>query len=294
MKPFSKILFPVDFSAATVAMVPYAVDMAQRFNATVTLLNAFDLVRDYGIAPHSEGMADVESVTIPYSPQLHELRKKRERSLEEFAHAHFSNVIGEPTVGDGDPATVIEWVAKRDHTDLIMMPTKGAGKFRRLVLGSITTKILHDLSCPVFTTAHEPDHALSTPLVYRSIVCAVELNPEADAVFKMAGLLAQACGARICLLHVEHSTPANGGQTLSEMVRHGYENAVSVGDTRIGMQPIIRILDASLPECIRRIAIEEAADLVIVGRGHEKGNFSRIWSQLYTIIRESPCPVLSV
>jgi nucleotide-binding universal stress UspA family protein len=56
----------------------------------------------------------------------------------------------------------------------------------------------------------------------------------------------------------------------------------------------VRILNADILEGIRDTAIEEKADLLIVGRGHETGNLSRMWSHLYTIIRESPCPVLSV
>lgn len=39
---------------------------------------------------------------------------------------------------------------------------------------------------------------------------------------------------------------------------------------------------------------EEEAELLIVGRGHAMESFSRAWSHLYTIIRESSCPVLSV
>jgi nucleotide-binding universal stress UspA family protein len=61
-----------------------------------------------------------------------------------------------------------------------------------------------------------------------------------------------------------------------------------------GSKADVRLLDASVPEGIRRAAMEEKADLVIVGRGHEKGTLSRMWSALYGIIRESPCPVLSV
>jgi len=34
--------------------------------------------------------------------------------------------------------------------------------------------------------------------------------------------------------------------------------------------------------------------LLIVGRGHLRENIAQVWSHLYTIIRESPCPVLSV
>ena len=285
--PFRNILFPVDFSEAATAMVPYVVEMARRFNATVTLLNAFNLVPDY--IP-----GDSESAAIPYSPALRELRKQREKSLEELSQAHFSSVIRTPRVEDGDPVKVIEWVAQSENTDLIMMPTKGAGIFRRLLVGSITAKILHDVSCPVWTSAHEPDPARLAQAGCRSILCAVELDAEADAVFQTAALLAQVWGARICLLHVEPSPPGHDTQLLAQSVREAFEKAVSAAGVKVRDARAVRIVDQSVPEAIRRIAIEEAADLVVVGRGHEKGSLSRMWSQLYTIIRESPCPVLSV
>ena len=292
--PLRRILFPVDFSEATTAMVPYVVEIAQRFDATVTLLNAFNLVTDYSLAPGIEGTDDSDPAAIPYAPALRELRRQREQDLEEFSQTQFSSVNRATRIEDGDPAKVIEWVAQTENTDLIMMPTKGAGRFRRFLLGSITAKILHDLRCPVLTSAHEPDRTLPAPTGYRSILCAVELNPEADVAFKTAALLAQAYGARICLLHVERSLPLHRGQPLAQSIRQAFEKAVSIAGIKIGVETTVRILDASVTEGIRRIAIEEAADLVVVGRGHERGNLSRIWSHLYTIIRESPCSVLSV
>jgi hypothetical protein len=36
------------------------------------------------------------------------------------------------------------------------------------------------------------------------------------------------------------------------------------------------------------------ADLVVVGRGNIQGTLSRVWSHLYSIVRDSPCPVLSI
>ena len=36
------------------------------------------------------------------------------------------------------------------------------------------------------------------------------------------------------------------------------------------------------------------ADLIVTGRGEAQGAISRLWSRLYPLIRESPCPVLSV
>ena len=131
MMPFRRILFPVDFSEATTAMVPYVVELARRFDATVTLLNAFNLVPDYSLAPRIEGGSGIESgsapAAIPYTPVYRELRKQREERLEEFSRERFSNIIRAARVEDGDPARAIEWVAQTGNTDLIMMPTKGAG-----------------------------------------------------------------------------------------------------------------------------------------------------------------------
>ncbi len=294
MMPCRKILFPIDFSGATLSMVPYVRDMAQRFAATVTLLNAFNLVTDYNLAPSLDGTYNSEPNAIPYTPALQELRRHREERLEEFSRTHFSNVSRTARIEDGDPATVIEWVTQRESTDLIMMPTKGLGRFRRLLLGSVTAKVLHDISCPVLTSAHEPDPALASHGSYRSIVCAVELSSEAEVVLKAAGLLAQAYGARICLLHIEPSSHEHAEGASAQSVKHAFDQVLGTEGRKVCLDATVRVLDAAIREGIRRAVIEETADLLVVGRGHHRGNFSRMWSHLYTIIRESPCPVLSV
>ena len=292
MMPFRKVLFPIDFSDAAVAMVPYVTEMAQRFNATVTVLNAFNLVPDFSLAPSLPGALDSEPMAIPYTPNLQELRKQREQHLEEFARTQFPGLAHTARIEDGDPAMVIERTAQRENTDLIMMPTKGHGRFRRLLFGSVTAKVLHDISCPVFTSAHEPDQA-SGRHGYRSILCAVELNPEADVVFKAAAFLADAYRARVCLLHIEPSSHEHGGEASAQTIRSAFDQALKSEGRKVG-DITVRVLDVAIPEGIRRTATEEKADVVVVGRGHQRDNLSRIWSHLYTIIRESPCPVLSV
>lgn len=49
-------------------MVPYVVENAQRFSATLTPLNAFNLMPDYILAPDTEGMGDTQLAAIPYAP----------------------------------------------------------------------------------------------------------------------------------------------------------------------------------------------------------------------------------
>ena len=61
--------------------------------------------------------------------------------------------------------------AKANQIDLIMMPTHGYGRFRALLLGSVTAKVLHDADCPVWTAvhreevmAHPPETASEAPI----------------------------------------------------------------------------------------------------------------------------------
>ncbi len=129
---------------------------------------------------------------------------------------------------------------------------------------------------------------------YRSILCAVDLNPEADAVLNTAGFLAQTYGARICLLHIEPSSHEHGTTASAELIWHGFDQALSRGGQETHPDTAVRILTDGIPEGVRRTAKEVAADLVVVGRGHQDRSVSRMWSHLHAIICESPCPVLSV
>lgn len=288
-----KILFPIDFSDAALAMVPHVTEMAHRFQAAVTVLNAFELAPSYVVAPRLEGGYDLEPATIPYTPAFQDLRKQRELRLEEFSRVQFPSLLPSVRIEDGDPAMVIHWVAQHENTDLIMMPTKGHGRFRRWLLGSVTAKVLHDVDCSVLTSVHDHETAEASPGGFHSILCAVEMNQEADAVLKAAGHLAQVYGARICLLNIEPPLHQHHRAAAAQSVQNAFEKALN-SSGQAAVETRVRILDGTIPDSIRRTAVEEKADLVVVGRGHQQGHLSRMWSHLYAIIRESPCPVLSV
>jgi len=64
--------------------------------------------------------------------------------------------------------------------------------------------------------------------------------------------------------------------------------------TKLGIDAPHTVIDALLGDGIHRELVRRKADLPIAGRGHSSGTFSRLWSHLYAIIRDSRCPVLSV
>jgi nucleotide-binding universal stress UspA family protein len=291
MEPFHRILFPVDFSGAGAALAPTVAAIARQFKASVTVVNAFNLVHDYNLTPVCNEVAE-ELLPIPYIPAFQELRDQRERRLEEFANEHFPDLERKSVIVDGEPALAIEWLAKRERADLITLPTRGLGRFRRMLLGSVTAKVLHDIDCPVFTAAHEPGHELASPYNCKSILCALKFDSGDELALRMTASLARSFGARVCLLHILTKNDEQEQNAAMESARQAFQQIASAdGGSGIPMRE--KILDASIPEGIRQTAIEEEADLVVVGRGHAREGISFLWSRLYTIIRESPCPVLS-
>lgn len=51
--------------------------------------------------------------------------------------------------GDGDPAEVILEAAKEVGADLVIVGTRGLNAAQRLVLGSVSTKVVHEAACDV-------------------------------------------------------------------------------------------------------------------------------------------------
>jgi nucleotide-binding universal stress UspA family protein len=51
--------------------------------------------------------------------------------------------------GEGEPADVILEAAKEAHADLIIVGTRGRGAAKRALLGSVSSKLVHNADCDV-------------------------------------------------------------------------------------------------------------------------------------------------
>lgn len=118
------------------------------------MLYSFNAVHDYNLAGRLDPTDGHPEIPFPYEPSFAVLRQQAQGRLTAFAKDRFPGLSCNAPMEDGDPATVIRAVAQRDRIDLIMMPTTGLGKFRRLLLGSVAAKVLHDSACAVFTSVH--------------------------------------------------------------------------------------------------------------------------------------------
>lgn len=274
MFPFKRIVFPVDFTENCRLAAPFVADMVRHSGAQLTLLHAF------------EPLLDIYT----------ELRRRAEQNLFDFAADTMISVKPEFAVREGEASSVIRTYVQHQGADLVMLPTHGRSPIRRMLLGSVTAKTLHDISCPIWTAVHfrQPDFALRLP--YRRVVCAVGLDEEAEPLVRTAQAVAQSYQAHLTLAHVIE-TPILQSDDYGPLFKRLNDAAAVQLNAWVHEWHVdapVRILQGYIPDCLRDAAIEDDCDLLIAGRGHNQGHVSRYWSHLYGIVRESPCPVLSI
>jgi nucleotide-binding universal stress UspA family protein len=287
MPKFKHILFPVDFSEQNCSMAPYVECLARRYGARVTMLHAVELP----IVSYADG-------PIYSAMDFQGMIDDGKQRVESFLRSEFQDIPTTRLVLEGDPAWRIAEYAEKEKVDLIMMPTHGYGPFRRFLLGSVTAKVLHDVKCPVWTSAHRPEKPASHG-GYRNILCAVDIWSRNLPLLRWASLFASEQGATLKLLHalpaaaVPGALDAEGGRfrtSLFDMARQELRKLQQ--DAGTSLETVLEGGDVA--HVVRKAAEANQCDLVVIGRGVIHELFGRMRTNVYSIIREAPCPVVSV
>lgn len=288
MTRFERILFPIDFSERSRAVAPFVLSMAHRYDAKVFALHALQPP-----PPIYTGMNTVYPEVYDFDGLAADLRAE----LEKFVAAELPGTDVTCLVEMGDPAAVITEYSANKSVDLIMMPTHGYGTFRRALLGSVAAKVLHDAQVPVWTAAHAPEPAHRAHPQPRYVLCALDLKPHSKLTLQMAVEIAAHEGAQVELVHVapeDEGSPFQSESRLHELLLETARGKLAKIQEEAGAPGVEIVLrGGSVADRIRDVAVEKRADLVVVGRGchHALGSLR---AHTYGIIREAPCPVLSV
>jgi nucleotide-binding universal stress UspA family protein len=216
--------------------------------------------------------------------------------LHDFALEMFPGQHVESITELGEPGSIIHKVAQQQEADLIMLATHGYGPMRRFLVGSVTAKVLHDATTVVWTGIGSTltDHTPRIP--YQSIVCALDDTDEAEAVLKGAAAVARAYGGQLSLLHaiqIPVGPRFDFGPYKTQLADAAHSRLREL-KAKLGIDAPDTVTSAPISDSVRHEVLLRRADLVITGRGHAQGTISKMWSHLYSIVRESPCPVLSI
>lgn len=259
--PIRHILFPYDFSEQGREIAPFISAFAKQFGSQLTV---------FSVSPPGK--------------------------IEDGLGKDFADVPTQWVTTCGDPALRIEDFAHNHDVDLVMMPTHGLGLYRRVLAGSVTSKVLHDVRCPVWTAAHaERQHV---PVIPKTILCALNADTEGVSLLQYAALLSRRVGASLKVLHVVEPItdwPAlPSEQALQETARETAAAAVASMLESTGVTAESKVVVGEIVSRATEVAREDGADLLIVGRGSLTEPFGRIRTHAFGIIERSPCPVLSV
>lgn len=289
MPRLAKILLPVDFSARSPGAAYYALTLARRFKSEITMLHVvqpFSAV--YGAEMGDPGLGG----------WLENRKADATKNLGSFLAGELGKLAVNRVVVEGDPAIEIVELAHQGNFDLVVLPTHGYGPFRRFILGSVTAKVLHDADCPVFTGAHIADVSASNAILFRNILCAVDLGPQSEKTLSWAARFAEEFEARLKLVHA--LPQLGGGQAryfdpawhlaLERQAREQMEALIKKVDARADLV----VESGAVQQVVKDAASAGKADLVVIGRHADSGILGRLRAHAYAIVRESPSPVVSI
>jgi glycine betaine transporter len=135
------ILVPHDFSDTAQGALAYAIALAKKLGARLTIVHAFE-VPAYGYA---EGIALTAEI-------IEGIQRSCEEGLRSVADkASQSGLQVEAVLRQGPAWSEVDRVAREMAVDLVVMGTHGRTGLSRALLGSVAEKVLRTAPCPVLT-----------------------------------------------------------------------------------------------------------------------------------------------
>lgn len=148
MSFIKRILCPTDFSAGSKTALAYAIQLAERLNAKVTLVHVAPtpmyVMPGGSFAPMANDMAIIMDST------RHEL----DAWVENYAEG--TTVELASSLRQGDAYGMINAEAETLDVDLIVMGTHGRTGLARLVMGSVAERVVRTSKRPVLTVPSQP------------------------------------------------------------------------------------------------------------------------------------------
>ena len=193
MTLYQKIIVPLDGSELSDQALRPAMLMAETTGATVNLVRCFGPIPGWQVdsyeGRHSSSMAASEHVRITAWLTAHKLRLANDGST----------IPVEVSAHEGPAVEHITRLANQDPDALIVMSTHGRGGLSRLMMGSVTSRVVKAVRNPMLIVRSTAAHALHTREVIDRIIVPLDGTTFSEAALSHAGALAASFGARVTL-----------------------------------------------------------------------------------------------
>ena len=148
----NRILAATDASAASNRALTMAAQLSAQYDAQLLIVY---VIRDMQIPFEIKEIPELESDTIESFASAREeiMRKVAESVLKDASKkAQKAGAVSvETVIGTGDPASGILDLAKRREVDLIVLGSRGLGKLKGQIMGSVSRKVTNNAKTSCLT-----------------------------------------------------------------------------------------------------------------------------------------------
>ncbi|MGH9643570.1 MAG: universal stress protein [Terriglobales bacterium] len=288
------ILCPIDFSEFSVRAYHYALSLAEHYRANLVALHIVEL-RKYPYADYAATAGD-------YDAFCRAMIEGGEAQLREFVEKHrHDRIRPELVVHEGAAPDCILFFANSQKADLIVMGTHGRRGFDRLVLGSVTNRVMRRTTCPVLAVCNPPRELLSAQKepghahhLNRILFC-TDFSENSEKALEYALSARAEYDAELTVLHVLEELPSHTSQEdaiavvtqqLDKLIPSGERNPQKI-------RSLVRVGKAY--QQIIQLAEEAQMDMIAMGvHGRGELDVAVFGSTTYRVLQLGPCPVLVV
>jgi nucleotide-binding universal stress UspA family protein len=292
---FRRILAAADLSEPSRLALEHAAALARWSGARLAVVNA--------VAPPDFRL-------IGASPLDAAGRERRLDALRRFVQTVTDPSAARLVVREGEAAAEIAAESLGWGADLVVVGTHGRHGLEHWELGSVAEHVIRTAPCPVLTVPRQsrpPLPAGEAP--FRRVLCALDLGPSSGPTLELALALALRARAKTAVLHAMEDVPQDGrrmqlrlGAPLFAAYRDTVEKQarqrlreVLPDEVRAACQVEEIVVAGKARRQIVRVAAEREADLVVMGaHGARPFPVTLFGSTAARVVRESPCPVLTV
>jgi nucleotide-binding universal stress UspA family protein len=285
MQTFRKIVCPVDFSRYSYLALRYAIALARENDAELLVCHA---IPDLSPAAHyleGDYLGTVNQMLVSNaSSKLNDFIQEVDPHFEPYLQ-----------VESGNPAQIVLELSTKTGADLIVMGTHGHGGYDRMLVGSVTNKVLHKTTIPVLVVCRPTHHFIKEdterPVEIRRILCAVDFEPENADVIRMGLKVARRYRSE---LRMFHSTEASYLTEQLEEVSGKLRKLIDP-ETEPWCTVTFSVRAGMPSDQILRAIEEEGIDLLVMGHHTRKpAEELLLGSVAKRVIAGSQCPVLVV
>jgi len=271
---YDRILVPTDGSPSAEAAARHGIVIAEAFDATVHVIGV------HGDRERSERLAKAQAQdAISHLEELFEQE---------------SGLSCQSVIEHGTPYEAILSYAAENDIDLIVMGTHGRRGLSRVLLGSVTERVIRLSNDPVLAV---PPHAIGREREgYDKILIPTDGSPGATAAVEHGISIAERLGATVrvlCVIEGETGLPPIGDPLRDEAVEVLEAVSDRASDRDVSLTTHVQ---AGIPhEVINNFVSAHGIDLITMGT-HGRSGIRRqlLGSVTERVLRTSDAPVLTV